>query len=83
MHFLALLWLPAKIFHFVQFAAYRFATWTGTSYLYKRGRRERKPGFVALAAMVYAASWLAVLSISRGAWDTVHSLFAGITHHIG
>ena len=55
----ALLWLPKLVFYVLQ----RFAVWTGTVYLFRKGKYRRL--YYVLSAALYITSWVLLILLIR------------------
>ena len=72
--------LPAlKVWVLIKLVFYRVSVWSGTAYLYRRGKKTKKKIFYAAAALVYAASWvlviLSILSVRRLVMERLSGIF--------
>ncbi len=73
-------WLFGKLFLASRFLLYRVASWTGTLYLYKRGRRSGARAYYVLSAVVYAASWAMFFTLFTrvGLLDRLHHVILAL-----
>ncbi len=54
---LGLVWLLSKLWYVIYIVLYRIAIWSGTIYLYKKGKQTKNKFYYLLAIGIYLLSW--------------------------